>query len=201
MSLLEEVYPAPVKERLVVFVIDTNEKIDGYTMGITKILLEDSVRTINQIMSNCYDDVRIKLAVLQYGGCSWVTSENEPINVEEFFLSDYSEHDMKGLGQALSELNQKLDRKGFMKTGVVWHPPIIIFIGSGHTNENLDKEIYELKNNNWYKHSIKIGVMTDIQSNTTLFERLTGNVEAVFNITEMKTLHTLLNRIFFDYTS
>lgn len=201
MSLLEEVCPDPVKERLVVFVIDINEKIDGYTMSITKILLEDSVRTINKIIPNCHDDIKIKLAVLQYGGCSWVTSENEPINVEEFFLSDYSEHDMKGFGQALLELNQKLDRNGFMKTGVVWHPPIIIFIGSGHTNENIDKEISELNNNNWYKHSIKIGVMTDIQSNTTLFERLTGNIETVFNITDMNTLHTLLDRIFFDYMS
>ena len=60
MSLLVEVTPAPVRERLVIFVVDMNEKINGHAMGMTKLLLEDSIRMINEVMTAYCDDVKYR---------------------------------------------------------------------------------------------------------------------------------------------
>ena len=60
MSLLVEVTPAPVRERLVIFVVDMNEKINGHVMEMTKLLLEDSIRVINEVMTGHGDDVKFK---------------------------------------------------------------------------------------------------------------------------------------------
>ena len=201
MSLLVEVTPAPVRERLVIFVVDMNEKINGHAMGMTKLLLEDSIRMINEVMTAYCDDVKFKISILQYGGCNWITSDIKPIDIDEFFLNDYAQHDMKGIKIALKELNSKLDKKEFLKSNVGSHVPVITFIGSGHTNENIDKEIKELKDNNWYKHAIKLAVMTDLESDIKLYEYIIGNAESVFTIDNSDEYLKLFNRIFFDYMS
>lgn len=201
MSLLEEVYPAPVRERTLIFVIDMNEKVNGYAMDMTKIILEHYTRLINEMFLQACDDVKIRIAVLQYGGCTWVTSTDELIDINEFYLKDYSEHDMKGIREALSELNRKLEREALLKSVSGIYAPIIIFIGSGHTNENIDKEISELYNNKWYKHATKFAIMTDIKSSTKLFQKLTGNIEAVFDITQFDMLRIAFQKLLFDYMS
>lgn len=201
MSLLVEVTPAPVRERLAIFVVDMNEKINGHAMGMTKLLLEDSIRMINEVMTGHGDDVKFKISILQYGGCNWITSDSKPIDIDDFFLNDRTQHDMKGIKNALTELNSKLDKKEFLKSNVGSYVPVITFIGSGHTNENIDKEIKELKDNNWYKHAIKLAVMTDLESDIKLYEYIIGNAESVFTIDNSDEYLKLFNRIFFDYMS
>lgn len=200
MSLLEVITPAPVKERLIIFVVDMNEKIDGYAMGMTKLLLEESIRMINKVMAVHFDDVNLKMAVLQYGGCNWITSD-KPIDIEDFYLNDYTQHDMKGIKNALIKLNSKLDGKEFLKSKTGSDVPIIIYFGSGYTSENIDREIIELHNNVWYKHAIKLAVKTDPKSDTKLYDSIVGNAETVFDINHVDDFLNFFNRLFFDYTS
>ena len=65
---------------------------------------------------------------------------------------------MKGIKNALTELNSKLNKKEFLKSNVGSYAPIIVFIWNGHTNEDIDNEIKELRYNNWYKHAIKLAM-------------------------------------------
>lgn len=201
MSLLVKVTPAPVRERLVIFVVDMNEKINGHAMEMTKLLLEDSIRMINEVMTANVDDVKFKISILQYGGCNWITSDTKSIDIDDFFLNDYAQHDMKGIKNALTELNLKLDKKEFLKSNVGSFVPVIIFIGSGHTNENIDKEIRELKDNNWYKHAIKLAIITDSESDIKLYERIIGNAETIFTINNSDAYLKIFNRLSYDYTS
>lgn len=201
MSLLVEVTPAPVRERLVIFVVDMNEKINGHAMEMTKLLLEDSIRVINEVMTGHGDDVKFKISILQYGGCNWITSDTKPIDIDDFFLNDRTQHDMKGIKNALTELNSKLNKKAFLKSNVGSYAPIIVFIGSGHTNENIDNEIKELRYNNWYKHAIKFAIITDSESDIKLYERIIGNAETVFTTNNSDAYLKIFNRISFDYTS
>lgn len=75
-----------LRERLAIFVVDMNEKINGHAMGMTKLLLEDSIRMINEVMTGHGDDVKFKISILQYGGCNWITSDTKPIDIDDFFL-------------------------------------------------------------------------------------------------------------------
>lgn len=108
---------------------------------------------------------------------------------------------MNGFKQALVELNNKLDKNGFLTADYECYPPVITFIGSGHTSDNLDKQIESKKNNVWDRHAIKIAIKTDTTSDSLLFEKITGNIETVFDISQLDSIRIIYKRLFDDFVS
>ena len=138
---------------------------------------------------------------MQFGGCTWATSEFEPVSIDDFFLKNNCKHEMNGFKQALVELNNKLDKNEFLTAAYGCYPPVITFIGSVHTSDNLDKQIESLKNNAWYRHAIKIAIKTDTTSDSLLFEKITGNIETVFEISQLDSIRIIYKRLFDHFVS
>lgn len=194
MSLLDNIMPAPRREQLVLFVVDVNPNIGGYLISMTTTVLEELIRGIrNTIVES--DDIEVKIAILQFGGCSWTMDETGPVNIEDYFLNEYPKHDMLGIESALLELNKRLNRNEFMNSINGSYPPIIVFIGSGEVKHNVREEIAVLKKNVWFNHAIKIAIKTDVTARSELFEQITGNPEAIFDITDMKSIKAIFRHL------
>ena len=109
---------------------------------------------------------------------------------------------MNGFKQALVELNNKLDKNEIFNCSlwllstsdyVHWKCTILA--------NNLDKQIESLKNNAWYRHAIKIAIKTDTTSDSLLFEKITGNIETVFDISQLDSIRIIYKRLFDDFVS
>ena len=197
MGILDSIKPAPRRQRNVFLVVDTNERLGGYLQTKIANFIEEIVRSIHDV--DVYsDDVEVKIAMLQFGGCKWVTSEEEPVSLEDFFLKQREQCDMEGFGQALIELDTKLSRTGFLKADYGCYTPVIIFIGSGYVAEDIDREIERINSNNWFKHAIKIAVRTNMNADIDLFTKLTGNIETILDIDDRNILKMIAKCISYD---
>ena len=190
MSLLDVIAPAPRRELKIFFVVDASERIGSLLAGLNHYALEECIRMIkkNRVDS---DDYEMQIAILQFGASGWITSEEGPISIDELDMIDMPKSGMKGLRDALQNLDHKLSRNEFLNSTYGMYTPVIIFIGSGNSAEDIETEIACINQNNWYKHALKLAVKTDVQASNEVFNKITGNPETVISIDNISSFDML----------
>lgn len=191
MSNILEGVPAPRKEMVIFYLIDTSGSMDGDKIGQVNQAMEEVVPLLRDEISKFNDDVNIKIAILQFSsGCSWVTPEYGPISIEDARWNRMTAEGLTDFGVALKELNKKLSKNEFLRSTTGHFAPTIILVSDGEPTDDWEKPLEELKKNDWFKVATKIAF--NIESNKDTLVEFVGNPEAVIDVQNINALKTMI---------
>ena len=158
MSILEEITPSPRKVMTLFYIIDTSESMRGSRIGTVNGAMEECRDLLKEI-AKANDDAEIKVAVMQFSsGSYWITGSNGAINLEDWNWEDLQAGGITDFGAALIELDKKLSRKAFLNSQTGAYAPVILLFSDGGPTDNWEKGLNQVKENNWFKHAIKIAM-------------------------------------------
>lgn len=195
MSLLEEITPSPRKVMTLFYLVDTSGSMDGSKIGTVNAAMEECKSLLKAVaMTN--DDAEIKVAILQFSsGCSWVTPMSGPVGVEDIIWNDLQPGGLTDFGEALTELDKKLSRKEFLNSQTGAYAPVILLLSDGGPTDNWEKALDKIKQNNWFKHAIKIAIDIESGSDRSVLEQFTGNAEAILDAHDDATLKKMIHKV------
>lgn len=179
MSMLEEITPSPRRVMTLFYIIDISESMSGSRIGTANGAMEECRDLLKEI-AKANDDAEIKVAVMPFAsGCYWITSSNEAINLVDWNWEDLQAGGITDFGAALIELDKKLSCKAFLNSQTGAYAPVIFLFSDGGPTDNWEKGLKQIKENNWFKHAIKIAI--DIESGAdrnvleAFYRKLRGN--------------------------
>ncbi len=180
MGLYDEVVEVPRRTMVLFFVVDTSGSMYGTKIGTVNSAIEEIVPEIKDI-SETNADAQIKVAALSFStGARWMTSE--PVPAESFRWDYMDANGVTDLGQACTELNEKLSRHSFMSDATGSFAPAIFLLSDGEPTDDYRYGLEKLKQNNWFKKAIKVAVAIGDDANRQVLAEFTGNEEAVITV-------------------
>lgn len=196
MSLLDQVAPAPRKVMTLFYVVDTSGSMAGEKLGSVNSAMEEAIQSDLPEISAANDDAEIKVAIMQFSsGCSWITPASGPIGIGDVIWNDLQAYGLTDLGAACLELDNKLSRNEFLQSQTGAYAPVILLFSDGGPTDNWQKGLDQLKQNNWYKHAIKIAVAIGDDADTNVLAAFTGTPEAVITVHDKHTLKVLIKKV------
>lgn len=195
MSLLEEITPSPRRVMTLFYIIDTSESMNGTRIGTVNSAMEECQELLKEI-AKANDDAEIRVAVMQFSsGCTWITPVSGPVELDNWVWSDLKAGGITDFGAALLELDKKLSRKEFLKSQTGAYAPVILLFSDGGPTDNWEKGLNQLKQNNWFKHAIKIALDIEKSSDREVLEAFTGNSEAILDAKDQQTLKKMIHKV------
>ena len=175
MSLLDNVAPAPRKVMTLFYVVDTSGSMCGSKIG-----------SVNSAME----------AIMQFSsGCSWITPQSGPIAIGDVIWNDLNAGGVTDLGAACKELDKKLSRNEYLNSQTGAYAPVILLFSDGGPTDNWEKELKQLKLNNWFKHAIKIAIAIGDDADKAVLAEFTGTIESVITVNDKHTLKALIRKV------
>lgn len=197
MSLLEEITPAPRKIMTLFYLIDTSGSMSGSKIGTVNGAMEECFPLLREV-AHANDDAEIKIAILEFStGCSWITPSSGPVGIEdaESYWNRLNAGGLTSFGEALNELDKRLSRNEYLKSQTGAYAPVIILISDGEPTDSWEAGLSNIKQNNWFKHAIRIAIDIESGSNRTVLEAFTGNAEAILDAHDMATLKKMIHKV------
>ena len=195
MSILEEITPSPRKVMTLFYIIDTSESMSGSRIGTVNGAMEECRDLLKEI-AKANDDAEIKVAVMQFSsGCYWITGPNGAINLEDWNWEDLQAGGITDFGAELIELDKKLSRKAFLNSQTGAYAPVILLFSDGGPTDNWEKGLNQVKENNWFKHAIKIAIDIESGADKSVLEAFTGNSEAILDAKDQSTLKKMIHKV------
>jgi uncharacterized protein YegL len=189
MSLNDRVAIAR-KTMVLFFLVDTSGSMTGEKIGSLNDAIRETVPDLKDLSSD-NADAAIKIAALSFdSSVRWLYSE--PIDSEEFHWSDLSANGTTMLGAALRELNSKLSKVAFLSEATGSYAPVIILLSDGGPTDDFTGELRNIKQNNWFKHAIKIAIAIGNDADKNVLAEFTGNPEAVIEVHNKTTLKAII---------
>lgn len=137
-------------------------------------------------------DVKIKMATYFFDDD--VTGSLEQLKpLEEITSDDFdyieTQNSTFDLAKVLDKLNADLSRKCLFTDKIGYKYPIILFFIDGK-NKYKYTGLQNIKNNKWFQNSIKVAILANEYSKTTLdiFTEVVGDSECVFNVADISHL-------------
>lgn len=162
------------------FLIDKSLSMSGPKIGTLNYVMRETIPEVQKIASGSAD-ANIKISVLTFSsGVEWMYQT--PIEAEDFQWTDINVDGMTDMGDAFKELNRKLSRKEFMAEISGSYAPAIILMSDGFPTDEYIKPLNDLKNNNWFKASIRAAIAIDIdgsEADKDMLAEFTDNKESV----------------------
>lgn len=195
MSLLEETSPAPRKVMTIFYLVDTSGSMSGTRIGTVNAAMEECIPMLKEVAA-ANDDAEIKVAIMQFSsGCSWVTPASGPVSLDDIIWNDLQAGGMTEFGGALTELDKKLSRNEFLNSQTGAYAPVILLLSDGGPTDNWEKSLDDLKQNNWFKHAIKIAIDIESGSDRSVLAKFTGNSEAILDANDSATLKKMIHKV------
>ena len=195
MSLLEETSPAPRKVMTIFYLVDTSGSMSGTRIGTVNAAMEECIPMLKEVAA-ANDDAEIKVAIMQFSsGCSWVTPASGPVSLDDIIWNDLQAGGMTEFGGALTELDKKLSRNEFLNSQTGAYAPVILLLSDGGPTDNWEKSLDDLKQNNWFKHAIKIAIDIESGSDRSVLAKFTGNSEAILDANDSARLKKMIHKV------
>lgn len=196
MSLLDQVAPAPRKIMTLFYLVDTSGSMMGDKLGSVNSAMEEAIVTDLPDISSANDDAEIRIAIMQFSsGCSWITPASGPIGIGDVIWNDLQANGLTDLGAACKELDNKLSRNGYLQSQTGAYAPVILLFSDGAPTDDWEKGLNTLKQNNWFKHAIKIAVAIGDDADKSVLSTFTGTPESVITVHDKQTLKTLIRKV------
>lgn len=192
MGILSEATEIPRKTLVMFFLIDTSGSMEGEKIAS----LNDAMREVLPDIKDISDgnaDALIKIAVLEFAsGTEWITPL--PQDLDTFRWKNLEAVGVTEMGKACRELEKKLHRSAFLQDKVGHYAPVVILMSDGAPTDDLDFKggLEALKQNNWFKLSIKIALAIGKDADVNVLTEFTGNKEAVFPIMNKAAMKKLI---------
>ena len=191
MSLLEEITPSPRKVMTLFYLVDTSGSMSGSRIGTVNAAMEECIPLLKDVAA-ANDDAEIRVAIMQFSsGCSWITPASGPVGLDDIIWNDLQAGGMTEFGGALTELDKKLSRNEFLNSQTGAYAPVILLLSDGGPTDNWEKALDNLKQNNWFKHAIKIASGSD----KSVLAQFTGNSEAILDAKDTATLKKMIHKV------
>lgn len=196
MSLLDNIAPAPRRVMTLFYVVDTSGSMNGAKIGSVNNAMEEAIQSDLPEISATNDDAEIKVAILKFStDCEWITPKSGPVSIEELYWNDLVAGGLTDLGHACKELNQKLSRTEYLKSQTGAYAPVILLFSDGGPTDDWMGGLRELKQNNWFKHAIKIAIAIGRDADKQVLTEFTGTSEAVITVDDKNTLKALIRKV------
>lgn len=195
MSLLEKITPSPRRVMTLFYLVDTSASMRGSRIGTLNSAMEETIPLLKEVAA-ANDDAMIKVAILQFSsGCQWITPEPGPVELDALTWNDLSAEGITDFGAALLELDQKLSRNAYLKSQTGAYAPVILLISDGAPTDNWEKGLIKIRNNNWFKHAIKIAIDIESGVEKSVLEAFTGNSEAILDAKNTAVLKKMIHKV------
>lgn len=195
MSLLEEITPSPRKVMTLFYLVDTSGSMGGSRIGTVNAAMEECIPLLKEV-AIANDDAEIKVAILQFSsGCSWVTPVSGPVGLDDIIWNDLQAGGMTEFGGALLELDKKLSRNEYLNSQTGAYAPVILLLSDGGPTDNWEVGLNKIKENNWFKHAIKIAIDIESGSDRSVLAQFTGNPEAILDAKDTATLKKMIHKV------
>lgn len=195
MSLLEDITPSPRKVMTLFYLVDTSGSMSGSRIGTVNAAMEECIPLLKEV-AQANDDAEIKVAILQFSsGCSWITPASGPVGLEDIIWNDLQAGGMTEFGGALLELDKKLSRNEYLKSQTGAYAPVILLLSDGGPTDNWESGLNQIKQNNWFKHAIKIAIDIESGSDRFVLAQFTGNPEAILDAKDTATLKKMIHKV------
>lgn len=172
------------------FVVDTSGSMSGDKIGSVNDAVRETVPDLRDL-SNNNPDAAVKIAALQFDtDARWLYPQ--PIDSEDFQWNDLQVGGLTSLGQALKELDAKLSKSQFLQEVAGSFAPVIILLSDGGPTDDYKKGLDAIKQNNWFKHAIKIAIAIGNDADKNVLTEFTGNSEAVIEVHNRSTLKAII---------
>ena len=195
MSLLEEITPSPRKVMTLFYLVDTSGSMCGSSIGTVNAAMEECIPMLKEV-AQANDDAEIKVAIMQFSsGCSWITPASGPVGLDDIIWNDLRAGGLTEFGTALIELDKKLSRNEFLKSQTGAYAPVILLLSDGGPTDNWEVGLNKIKQNNWFKHAIKIAIDIESGSDRLVLAEFTGNPEAILDAKDTATLKKMIHKV------
>lgn len=195
MSLLEDITPSPRKVMTLFYLVDTSGSMSGSRIGTVNAAMEECIPLLKEV-AQANDDAEIKVAILQFSsGCSWITPASGPVGLEDIIWNDLQAGGMTEFGGALLELDKKLSRNEYLKSQTGAYAPVILLLSDGGPTDQWESGLNRIKQNNWFKHAIKIAIDIESSSDRSVLAQFTGNPEAILDAKDTATLKKMIHKV------
>lgn len=195
MSLLEDITPSPRKVMTLFYLVDTSGSMSGSRIGTVNGAMEECIPLLKEVAA-ANDDAEIKVAILQFSsGCSWITPASGPVGLDDIIWNDLQSGGMTEFGGALIELDGKLSRNEYLNSQTGAYAPVILLLSDGGPTDNWEPALAKLKENNWFKHAIKIAIDIESGSDRSVLAQFTGNPEAILDAKDTATLKKMIHKV------
>ena len=195
MSLLEEITPSPRKVMTLFYLVDTSGSMCGSSIGTVNAAMEECIPMLKEV-AQANDDSEIKVAIMQFSsGCSWITPATGPVGLDDIIWNDLQAGGLTEFGTALIELDKKLSRNEFLKSQTGAYAPVILLLSDGGPTDNWEVGLNKIKQNNWFKHAIKIAIDIESGSDRRVLAEFTGNPEAILDAKDTATLKKMIHKV------
>ena len=195
MSLLEEITPSPRKVMTLFYLVDTSGSMCGSSIGTVNAAMEECIPMLKEV-AQANDDAEIKVAIMQFSsGCSWITPASGPVGLDDIIWNDLQAGGLTEFGTALIELDKKLSRNEFLKSQTGAYAPVILLLSDGGPTDNWEVGLNKIKQNNWFRHAIKIAIDIKSGSDRRILAEFTGNPEAILDAKDTATLKKMIHKV------
>ena len=174
-------------------IVAMSEKTSSENVHIVNDVMRKILSVSNEVLGNDID-VDIRVSVLEASSdVAWVYDEPKP-------LQDFQWHGIETggrcfLGKAFKELNEKLSsRKGFLVSGSF--RPFIILMTDGLYAGDYDAELLVLKNNNWFKHAVKVAIPIGVGIDKDIFAKFTDSAEMIIDSQQIWFIKYMITPLF-----
>lgn len=173
------------------FIIDKSYSMTGSKIGAVNVAVREVIPEIQQIAEDSAD-ANIKIAVLTFSsGAEWMYQT--AVDAKDFKWTDINVDGMTDMGYAMKLLNEKLSRNGgFMTDAAGSYAPALFLMSDGQPTDDYQKALRELKDNNWFKASLKAAVAIGDDADKDMLAEFTGNPESVLTVHTPEALKKLI---------
>ncbi len=195
MSILEQITPSPRRVMTLFYLVDTSGSMAGSRIGTVNAAMEECIPLLKEV-AQANDDAEIRVAILQFSnGASWITPQSGPVGLEDIIWNDLQAGGLTEFGAALNELDRKLSRNEYLKSQTGAYAPVILLLSDGGPTDNWEPALNQIKNNNWFKHAIKIAIDIESESDRYVLEKFTGNSEAILDAKDTNSLKKMIHKV------
>ena len=195
MSILEQITPSPRRVMTLFYLVDTSGSMAGSRIGTVNAAMEECIPLLKEV-AQANDDAEIRVAILQFSnGASWITPQSGPVGLEDIIWNDLQAGGLTEFGAALNELDRKLSRNEYLKSQTGAYAPVILLLSDGGPTDNWEPALNQIKNNNWFKHAIKIAIDIESEYDRYVLEKFTGNSEAILDAKDTNSLKKMIHKV------
>lgn len=175
----------------VIFVLDISKRMEGNHIDALNKAMNTTMYILNEMDAKGMLNYRIQINALTFAdGVKWVA--NGMKDIEDFTWSGVEAGGAALLGAALKELNNKMCRSELDNSVEGTKLPILIFISSGSPDDDWKGALEDIKNNEWFKESIKIAIAFGERADISVLTQIVdNNSESVISV-DLKLFESLI---------
>ena len=191
MPTITELTSAPRRALPIFYVLDTSGSMSGAPIERLNHAMEETIDALKQVAAH-NGDAQLKVAVLEFNSTVRWLQPAGPEDMEDFIWQDLSAGGMTAMGAALTELDSKLSRNGFLSSAAGSLYPVIIFMTDGMANDDYEGPLKNIRQNKFFKHAVKVGFAIGDNADAEMIAKAVGDSEAVIKTDDLALFARLM---------